>query len=149
VAVVQCTAFIRTGLARAGLSVATLLREFKKWKEAGDAGEFDFRMFGKDAAYDRPRIDGKRALRHVHLEPIDDRAALARWVRVHRFRGRKSSDRALVYAQSGKGAFLLIAILPEPDAHAIARMRTATHRSLMEAYAGVAREWLETGTITK
>jgi hypothetical protein len=92
-------------------------------------------LFGKDGAYDAPLIDGKRLLRHVHLVPLVDEDAKAKWYHRFAFGSRKTSDRALVYASDGHDCHLLIYILEEPDAHRVATMRTRRHAETMKGFA--------------
>lgn len=60
----------------------------------------------------------------------------------------KISNRALVYAEDAQGNFLLIFILDEPDAHAIAQMRTMEDKTLMRQFVQVAELWAFNGEIT-
>jgi mRNA interferase YafO len=143
--------FITEALAKrfkaADLDVEDFISEFSDWKAGWPANEYRFRLFGKDGLYDNPRVRGVRVLRHVHLEPFDE-DRLKRWLHALKRFARKTSDRALVYTQNKQGDCLLITILDEPDAHEIARMETACHRDLMNAFAQVAQEWLDDGSIT-
>lgn len=112
---------------------------FQEWKNRGPSGEYTDYFFGKDSAYHSPKIaspDGK--LMHVHLVPILDEDALKKWDKDWGRRTRKRSNRALVYADSGSGDYLLIFVLNEPDAHAIAEMQTQEHAETMEFFAKVA-----------
>jgi mRNA interferase YafO len=93
-------------------------------------------------------VDGnKYLLRHVHLVPLADEGQLELWDKAWKRRSRKTSDRALVYVSDGKGNHLLIFILDEPDAHAIASMKTPEHRDIMEGFAEVAAAFLESGDV--
>jgi mRNA interferase YafO len=121
---------------------------FERWKAGFPDSEFKSCLFGKDGAYTRPHVDGKpNVLRHVHLEPVADGDAWDLWMRAFRFLRRKTSDRALVYVESSTKNYLLIAILPEPDAHEVALMKTSEHKALMERFAEIASEFLFTGKI--
>lgn len=123
-----------------------LAKTFGAWKALGEAGEYSSIMFGKDAFYERPTGHGGRlVLRHVHLVPVLDREARERWRRVHQRGGRKTSDRALVYAQDARHGFLLIHIAEEPTAHAMALMEDPKSNMLMQLFAQVAQEFIQTG----
>jgi mRNA interferase YafO len=103
---------------------------------------------GKDAAYAAPRVAGiSNVLRHVHLVPLADTRALAVWNTQWRRRGRKVSDRALVYASDRTYGHLLIYILKDHDAHLVARMETPAHRQLMLKLARVAERFMHDGSI--
>lgn len=122
--------------------------EFDSWKAQGSAGEYESFLFGKDSAYVRPEIDGEKyQLRHVHLVPIKDFQQLTLWQKIWRRGGRKTSDRVLVYASDTRGDHLLIFILEEPTAHAIAEMNTAEDRRLMEQLSAVAAAFLHDGSV--
>ncbi|MDN6887854.1 type II toxin-antitoxin system YafO family toxin [Variovorax sp. CAN2819] len=116
---------------------------FQEWTELSD--QYDDEFFGKDSAYVRPAVGGRPyVLRHVHLKPFEP-TALKKWESEHWLRTRKSSNRVLVYASDGKGNHLLIFILNEPDAHAIANMKTAEDRATMESFAAVAEAFIFNG----
>lgn len=127
---------------------ADLTKSFQTWKQ-GD--EFQHYLFGKDAAYAKPDIDGvPYQLRHVHLAPLSDPAQLKLWNTKWKTRSRKTSDRALVYAERRSGGsthYLMIYILPEPDAHEIARMQTREHSDLMDGFANTAAAFIDDGSI--
>ncbi|EJE52162.1 hypothetical protein PMI14_03140 [Acidovorax sp. CF316] len=127
---------------------ANFATEFDAWKASGEAGEFSNYLFGKDGAYIAPKVGGQaNVLRHVHLVPLKDPDKLKKWNRTHRFEGRKSSDRALVYASDPTHGHLLILILEEPDAHVIVKMRTPETRTMMEKLAKVAEAFIHDGSI--
>lgn len=117
------------------------LETFTKWKLAGSD---DFYEFGKDSSYATPEVNGKSyILRHVHLVPVTDKINKARWDnnwRHDKYR-RRTSDRVLVYVEDS-GNYLLIDILPEPDAHRIARMSTAQDQRAMQLFALVAEAFI-------
>ena len=54
---------------------------------------------------------------------------------------------ALVYVASDTGDCLLIAILDEPGAHAVADMRTPENKATMEAFAAVAEAFCDDGSV--
>ncbi|MFI3123245.1 MAG: type II toxin-antitoxin system YafO family toxin [Methylococcales bacterium] len=122
-----------------------LCSEFLNWKATG---EYDHHYFGKDSAYIAPPVNGEKyALRHVHLVPVLDVKQIARWWRDFARRGRKTSDRVLIYAKDAKENYLLIYILTEPDAHKIATMKNQTDKELMESFAKVAGEFMFDGSV--
>lgn len=110
--------------------------------------EYDEYLFGKDGAYQLPTVNGRRnVLRHVHLVPLKSPEQLKQWDKSWHFRRRKSSDRALVYVDNGRGDYLLIHILNDPGAHETASMRTLQHRQLMEQLAKVADMFIHSGQV--
>lgn len=122
-----------------------LCSEFLNWKAAG---EYDHHYFGKDSAYIAPPVNGEKyGLRHVHLVPVLDARQIARWWRDFARRGRKTSDRVLIYAKDAKGDYLLIYILSEPDAHKIATMQNQIDKELMESFAKVAGDFMFDGSV--
>lgn len=121
---------------------SNLIERFSEWKSAGETGENDFYLFGKDGAYTTPQVNGEPyVLRHVHLLPLTDTAQLAKWQRNWQTGARRTSNRALVYVQDGN-RFLLIDILPEPIAHEIAQMRTEPAKQLMQLFAKIAEQYI-------
>ena len=123
-------------------------REFSLWKAGWPKGEYAHALFGKDAAYVKPKVDGELyRLRHVHIVPFLDKDAKRRWYNAFKFRRRKTSDRHLVYVADEKGNFGLIYILDEPDAHRIARMEGLQERTIMEGFAIVAENFLFDGSL--
>lgn len=122
-----------------------LCREFLNWKATG---EYDHHSFGKDSAYIAPPVNGEKyALRHVHLVPVLDGKQIVRWSQIFKRRGRKTSDRVLIYAKNATGDYLLIYILTEPDAHKIATMQNQTDKELMESFAKVAGDFMFDGSV--
>jgi len=122
-----------------------LCGEFLNWKATG---EYDHYYFGKDSAYIAPPVNGEKyALHHVHLVPEKDKPQLAKWSQIFARRGRKTSDRVLIYVKNSAGNYLLIYILTEPDAHKIATMQNQTDRELMESFAKVAGEFMFDGSV--
>ena len=142
---VTMTQELRASLARDGLDGDELIERFTKWKSGDEYGSY---YFGKDSAYVRPHVDGKPyQLRHVHTVPLQDQDALRRWKTVYRRRGRKTSDRVLVYTADGKDGFLLIYVLEEPTAHEIANMKTVEDTEIMEGFAEVAAAFIDNGDV--
>ena len=131
----------------AGLTGA-LIKSFQTWKQDNEYGHY---LFGKDSAYAKPSVDGMPyQLRHVHMVPLSDDAQLKRWNAAWRRQSRKTSDRVLVYVErsaGGRADYLLIYLLPEPDAHSIARMATHEHRELMDGFANVAAAFIDDGSV--
>lgn len=122
-----------------------LCSEFLNWKATG---EYDHHYFGKDSAYIAPTVNGEKyVLRHVHLVPVLDTKQIARWLRDFARRGRKTSDRILIYTKDAKGDYLLIYILSEPDAHKIATMQNQIDKELMESFAKVAGDFMFDGSV--
>lgn len=118
------------------------LEEFAWWKADPEDREYSSPIFGKDASYERILVNGKAfVLRHVHLAPTNPDAQVV-WNKRWKQRSRKTSDRALVYVSDGRDDHLLIFILDEPDAHAVAEMKTAEDRATMEGLAECADEFL-------
>jgi hypothetical protein len=142
---VKITAALRQNLEDQGLSADKLMADFADWKAGDEYGHF---FFGKDGAYATPTVDGeKNVLMHVHLVPIADMEQLIQWKKKFKFRSRKTSDRVLVYVSDERKGHLLIYILDEPDAHEIARMKTKEHKEIMDGFAEVAAEFLDTGNV--
>jgi Toxin YafO, type II toxin-antitoxin system len=142
---ISITQALQNYFSKSYLDQALFVHKFSAWKTGG---EYDSFLFGKDSAYVRPEVDGRQyMLRHVHLVPLADGTQLDSWNRVWVKRGRKTSDRALIYVDDDNGGYLLITILDEPDAHEIARMKTARDREIMEGFAHVAAAFMEDGTV--
>ena len=117
-----------------------LLADFERWKTI--QGEYGSYFFGKDGGYIAPKVDGNPyVLRHVHLPPMTDREQLDKWNLDWKRKSRKTSNRVLVYCQDGSD-YLLIYVLPEPDAHEIARMENAADRATMIGFARVAEAFV-------
>lgn len=144
----KLTEGIRAQLCAIGQIPGNFAAEFDHWKSLGVQGEYDSYLFGKDGAYSTPKVNGQsNTLRHVHLVPMADAVALAKWNQGWRRRSRKLSDRALVYVSDPYCGNLLIFILDEPSAHAISRMTTPDDRQLMHQFAAVADHFIQTGEI--
>jgi mRNA interferase YafO len=142
---IQTTTAFKQQLDNDTHSLDIFCAEFQSWKQ-GD--EFDSYLFGKDSAYIAPKVGTESyRLRHVHLVPLLDFPQLQTWNRVAQRKGRKTSDRALVYVEDGADNFLLIYILPEPDAHRIAQMAKIEDKETMLGFAAVANAFIETGSI--
>lgn len=142
---VKITKLLYEALLAAGGNAEMFIEDFIKWKSGDEYGSY---IFGKDSAYTTPTVDGQtNVLRHVHLVPLTDQNQLEKWNKAWKHGSRKTSDRALVYVDDGKGSFLLIYILDEPDAHNIAKMNTSNYKALMEGFADVAAEFLDNGNV--
>ena len=129
-----------------------LIEAFVEWKQ-GD--EFKHYWFGKDGAYRELYVGLKDyTLMHVHFVPVTDGGQLRLWDKaydrgVRNGKGaKKTSDRVLVYVGTPKqDAFLLIFVLPEPDAHRIAERKTPEDSLQMKRFAKIAEEYLDSGKI--
>lgn len=140
----RCTQALQRQLAALNEDSTSFCTEFDDWKTAG---EYENYLFGKDGAYTAPAVAGvPNVLRHVHLVPLADPRALAAWNTQWHRRGRKVSDRALVYASDGHYGHLLIYIFSEPDAHQVARMKTHAQLQLMLKLARIAERFIHDGT---
>lgn len=135
-------------LAEYGIDPVSFANQFESWKHGWPKHEFEHKLFGKDGAYCSPEVNGERyGLRHVHIVPLADTVARKRWFNVFRRKGRKVSDRHLVYVSDKSGNHGLILILDEPNAHKIAQMRDPTSRKAMEGMAVVAENFLFDGSL--
>jgi mRNA interferase YafO len=142
---IQTTTAFKQQLDSDAHSLDIFCAEFQSWKQ-GD--EFDSYLFGKDSAYIAPKVGMESyRLRHVHLVPLLDFAQLQTWNKLAQRKGRKTSDRVLVYVHDEPDNYLLIYILPEPDAHRIAQMQTTEDRETMLGFAAVAEAFIQTGKI--
>ena len=143
--VVKLTTALKNALEADRLDSRLFCASFKEWKSGDEYSSF---YFGKDSAYFTPSVNGEQyALRHVHLVPVIDKTRLLAWKKVWKLKGRKTSDRVLIYTRDKQGNFLLIYILSEPDAHAVARMKCQKHKELMEGFAAVAEAFIFDGSI--
>jgi hypothetical protein len=123
-----------------GTGAAQVFRdEFTEWRKSGRHV-----LFGKDAPYRKPKVDGAEHLMHVHLMPSvnsgDNDLWMKRW-RLNRPPSHRTSD------HGDAGDILLIAILDEPGAHAVADMRTPENKATMEGFAAVAEAFRYNGSI--
>ena len=124
------------------------MAQFAAWKAAGEAGEYASYLFGKDGGYIVPLVNGQRyVLRHAHLVPLADAAALRIWEAQWRRRSRKTSDRVLIYVSDAAHGHLLIYILEEPTAHAVAKMRTSAEKQVMDQFAAIAEAFILRGEV--
>ncbi|MCX8518124.1 MAG: type II toxin-antitoxin system YafO family toxin [Rhodoferax sp.] len=141
---VQATQLLQNQFDQNPDDCSELLSAFKEWKAKGEYSSY---LFGKDSAYIAPKVDGiPYALRHVHLAPIAQTDKLKKWNKAWKNKGRKTSDRVLVYVSNASEA-LLIYVLPEPDAHEIARMETPEDKHLMQSFAAIAAAFLDRGEV--
>lgn len=106
---------------------------FIKWKKNG---EFSSYFFGKDGFYSPIHF----GLRHVHLVPILNIVDKLNWDKHWKTGQRRTSDTCLVYVEDGSD-FLLIAILPEPLAHEVAREETEEDRLVMANFRHIAEQF--------
>lgn len=142
------TAALKGQLAQIGVEAEYFAQQFTLWKADWPRNEYSFELFGKDGAYRAPLVDGERdVLRHVHLMPLPGSKGLRAWITKFRHRGRKVSDRHLVYVEYKPRGYLLIFILDEPYAHSVAEMRTAEDRELMGRFALIAENYIIDGEV--
>lgn len=144
---VQVTAMLSDSLRDAGWNPEVLADEFREWKTDGAAGEYTSYYYGKDGDYTSPLRNGKPVLRHVHMPPASDAAALAAWEMQWRRRSRKTSDGALIYAYDHHYGYLLIFYAVEPTAHSLAQMQDADSVELMNMFADIAEAFIHDGTV--
>ena len=60
-------------------SLAILKEQFIQWKSFDETGQLSSYLFGRDGAYSSPKLNTVEQLRHVHMSPLDDAAATAKW----------------------------------------------------------------------
>lgn len=121
---------------------------FAHWKSNWPTREYLSELFGKDGTYVHPKVGGEAyKLRHVHLKPVIDQSSISLWTKMFRRGSRKTSNRALVYAHNGRGDYLLIYILSEPDAHEVAQMKSAANKAIMEGFANTAAAFMDDGSV--
>lgn len=145
---VKITKILEDQITKEGLDYNFFIDLFSKWKCGGASQEHSYYEFGKDGAYNKPKVnDATYVLKHVHLVPIIDLETKAKWDAAWKHNSRKTSNRVLVYAGDGPKKFLLIAILPEPDAHSIASMKTSSDVDTMTSFSQIAEEFIFTGNI--
>lgn len=146
-AIIQTTKTLASDFQTQSLDLNLFIEKFKIWKESGTNGEDGSYLFGKDGSYVTPLVDGKKyQLQHVHLTPIINLQNKIKWDIAWQRGSRRTSDRVLVYAKD-KDKYLLIAILPEPTAHQIAKMATPVDKDLMESFALIAAQFIFDGQI--
>ena len=137
---VKTTLILEQVFLNAGTNLVEFCELFAEWKSLGEDEVYEF---GKDVPYERPLVNGqKNVLMHVHLVPIIDLEKKKKWDKNWEQYSRRTSNRALVYVNDGSVKFLLIDIIPEPDAHEIPKMHTAKHKEIMQFYAQIADQFL-------
>jgi len=145
---VKMTDFLKTQFESDGLDHDLFMMFFAQWKSQGEEGEHDSYHFGKDGGYIKPLVNNQAyVLKHVHLMPVLDQERKAAWDKAWKHRSRKTSDRVLIYVDNGLGGFLLIAILPEPDAHRIAQQKTPQDRHTMNVCSEIAERFIDNGDV--
>jgi hypothetical protein len=145
---VSITSQLRQQLLDLNIDPEAFTIQFAHWKANWPVNEYAFELFGKDGAYATPTVDGEKyVLRHVHMQPSEESSDYARWQTFYKRRSRKTSDRHLIYVTNSNEDHLLIFLIDEPDAHAIALMKTAADRQAMEDLAIVAENFLWDGTV--
>ncbi len=144
---IQTTKILASEFQKQSLNLDLFIEQFKSWKESGIAGEDSNYLFGKDGAYASPLVDGKKyQLQHVHLVPIISVEQKEKWDIHWKRKSRRTSDRVLVYAKD-KESYLLIAILPEPTAHQVAKMENSVDKDIMTSFAEIAAQFIFNGEI--
>lgn len=142
---VEITEFFKKSLLRNKIPLDIFVELFAEFK-AGPP--LHSKYFGKDVGYEAPVVGGKPfVLKHVHMIPQSDEVALKDWLNAYKHRAQKTSDRALVYVTNEDGDHLILGLLEEPHAHAIAKMRLPEHQQLMQGFAAAAQQFLIDGTI--
>jgi len=123
-----------------GRDPGQLLSDFEAWK-AGR--EDDSYIFGHDSLG-----IGSKYLYHTHMVPLNDQVALDLWDKVwERGRGRRTSDRYLLYAYGGpREGYLLIAVIDDPGAHELWAPKNNGQRAALEE---VAEDFCVFGSIPK
>jgi hypothetical protein len=144
---VQLSRLLTSDLTAVGDDSAELAKYFAEWKATGSDGEFTDWYFGKDGFYAEPKRHGRMVLKHVHLPPESDAAAMAEWERKHELGSRKISDAALIYAHDPSYGYLLLAIVREPDGHLLSQMSTPETTEFMNLLADAAEEFIYFGKI--
>lgn len=143
---VVLTAALQQELERHGQGASQVFAdEFAAWRKNGANV-----LFGKDGPYRKPLVQGEPKLMHVHLIPGLSQTEQDLWIKkwtLRRPASHRTSDHVLVYVIDDYGDALLIAILDEPGAHAIAEMRTPRDAETMEGFAAVAEEYCATGRV--
>ena len=128
----------------ASADLEEFVSDFESWKKGDEYGSY---IFGKDSAYIKPQVSGaSNALKHVHLVPAERTEARRKWDQQWRRKGRKTSDRVLVYAEDPTYGYLLIFILDEPTAHRVAQMRIEAHKTAMYRFRDIATNFVTYGT---
>jgi hypothetical protein len=144
---VQLTGVFRQALLADGLDPDHFAEYFSEWRESWPKHEYTDEYFGKDSDYAKPLRNGKRVLRHVHLEPPTSSPNYADWQRDAKRCSRKTSDEILVYAHDPIHGYLLLHIAHEPNGHTLGDMATPVTKQLMNTMADVAEAFLFDGTI--
>ena len=86
-------------------------------------------------------------MRQTGLRVTKDVESKIAWDRAWERESRRTSNRALVYVDDGPEKFLLIAILPEPVAHAVSRMLTPQDKAVMTRFAEIAESFIYAGKV--
>lgn len=103
--------FLAAGLDE--IHVQEFIRDFDFWKSFPAEVETD--VFARDGAN-----RGSSYLRHVHIVPLNDKEALARWNRNYENGDGNRSDRYLFYVNGGAAfGYMLLAVINDPGAHNI------------------------------
>lgn len=127
-----------TQLQADGHDPGQLLSDFEEWK-AGHPD--DSYIFGHDSLG-----IGTKYLYHAHMVPLNVQAELQEWDKVwERGRGRRTSDRYLLYAYGGaREGYLLVAVIDDPGAH---QLWAPQNRALRANLEQVAEDFCVFGTM--
>lgn len=130
---ISCTQLLTDYAQENHLDLARFIQLFEQWKMQGEDESY---FFGKDSYFIVPSN-----LKHVHLVPILNQNSLSQWNKNWEKGSRRTSDRFLIYAEDNE-RYLLIAILPEPTAHAFVKMETPQSKTLMSLFSQVADDFI-------
>jgi hypothetical protein len=144
---VQLTGVFRQALIADELAPDEFAQYFAEWRQSWPNYEFTDPYFGKDGDYAQPLRNGKRVLRHVHLEPPLTSPKYETWQRAAKRCSRKTSDKMLVYAYDPAHGYLLLHIAHEPNGHALGDMDTPGTKLLMNTMADVADAFIFNGCV--
>lgn len=117
---------------------ATLVAKFTQWVAGDEFGHYWFcnRKLGDD-----------KYLYHVHLIPENEKNKRATWDdlwKKPRRRHERRSDRYLLYAENGRGDYLLIELLDDPGAH---KLWEREYRGTLQDYITVAENYVLFGEV--
>lgn len=130
---ISCTQLLTDYAQENHLDLDRFIQLFEQWKIQGEDESY---FFGKDSYFVVPSN-----LKHVHLVPILNQNSLSQWNKNWERGSRRTSDRFLIYAEDNT-RYLLIAILPEPTAHAFVKMETAQSKKLMSLFSQAADDFI-------
>jgi hypothetical protein len=134
---VTITSELTEKLSASGLDSQQLASDFANW-QANPLGEYSY-YFGKDALN-----RGSSVLRHVHMIPLNDEAAIEKWNYLYDRERQCTSDRYLFYVNGEKYGHLLIAIIDDPNGHNVWEP-TPENRKMLRAWELIASDFLYFG----